>query len=444
MSHAVSSSTFRRYVRELRGLNADALRSGGLPVSAVELARGHLNGRASGELRAAVHVQELRRLGAFFTGDRLASAVVAEAVAVGRWSKAVDPACGCGDLLLAAAWGLPVNGDLPQTLRAWGSVLAGADVVPEFVEVARQRLMLLAILRGAKVRDDAIDAEALLPGLVVADGRQLAAISQADLVLLNPPYGKIRAPADCGFTSGLTTEAALFTQDIFRQMVPGTRLSAILPDVLRSGTRYGHWREHLALSADLLRVTSAGRFDALTDVDVFVLHARKTASERSVPWPECHLLATPHVPKVSEVCSVHVGPVVDRRDPEDGPLVPYITTRDLPQGGVATATNRRRFDKRLFAPPFVVLRRTSRPSDVGPRLRPVTIVGDERVAVENHLVVLVPHDQTLRGCARLMDQLGDSRVTAWLNERIRCRHLTVRAIRDAPLSPVAVDGDTRL
>ena len=94
-------------------------------------------------------------------------------------------------------------------------------------------------------------------------------------------------------------------------------------------------------------------------------------------------------------------------------------------------TNNRKYTGRTFQPPFVVVRRTSRPDD---KFRAVAtvIVGHELVAVENHLMVLLPKDNKLSSCKKLLSVLKSEETNKWLNERIRCRHLTVNALKNVP------------
>lgn len=429
MASPVAGSPFRRYVRELRSLTTDSVRNGAITYSNVDLVAGHLDGRANRELRDAISIADLRVLGAFFTGERLATKALCTAD-VEQAEVIVDPACGCGDLLLAAAGRLPVEHDLGSTLASWGRVLHGADVIPEFVEVAHHRLALLALRRGAVGVDGReIDLPSLFPNVVVGDGLALASTRHAELVLLNPPYGQVPAPAEYPFGRGLVSAAAIWVDALLDQMSKGTAFVALLPDVLRSGSRYGRWRRSVGARLEIGDLDLAGQFDALTDVDVFVLDGRR--SERAdVGWaPEDRGDS-----RLADWCSVMVGSVVDGRDPHEGPRVPYITTRELPLEGSFEPRRERAFAKRLFAPPFVVVRRTSRPS-VGdqPRLRPVVVTGQRNVAVENHLLVLQPRGGGLGACRDLASRLRTSRVTDWLDLRIRLRHLTVGALRDLPL-----------
>ena len=91
----------------------------------------------------------------------------------------------------------------------------------------------------------------------------------------------------------------------------------------------------------------------------------------------------------------------------------------------------KRFQGTVFQPPFIVLRRTSRPDDIE-RAVGTIVLGDEPAVVENHLLVIRPHDCTQETCSRILTMLKDERTSQWLNGRIRCRHLTVSAINEIP------------
>lgn len=433
---AIAKSQFGRYLSRLRELNDTILRNGGLPFPHVEEASGHLDGLASRELRATVDLNDLRRLGAFFTGETLANQA-ANLCDLSQESEAIyDPACGCGDLLLAMARRMPLRDGLEETLRGWGKNLSGSDCVPEFVDITRQRLILLAAQRGARIDQDAVclsTLEALLPDIGVANGPSRTLLSAADYVLLNPPFGQVAAPKETPWARGLVTDAALWTAAVMEGAKTGATIVAVLPDVLRSGSRYRKWRAAISQSLRIEEVRIVGQFDALTDVDVFLLHARKSQQKAPRSWPALE----PGNRTLETLCSISVGPVVDKRDPKAGPLVPYITTRDLPQAGEYKASRSRRFEGRLFQPPFVVVRRTSRPSEGRTRLTPVLIRGARPVAVENHLIVVQPKKRSLAEANRLIEILRQPSTTDWLNQRIRTRHLTVSSLRDIPLIEAA-------
>jgi hypothetical protein len=48
------------------------------------------------------------------------------------------------------------------------------------------------------------------------------------------------------------------------------------------------------------------------------------------------------------------------------------------------------------------------------------------------LIVLRPHDHTLRGCRSVVGILESEPASLFLDERLRCRHLTVDAVREIP------------
>ncbi len=64
----------------------------------------------------------------------------------------------------------------------------------------------------------------------------------ANVVIMNPPFGYTSAPDGCYWARGRVNAAAIFVEKAIRDSREGTRIAAILPDVLRSGTRYQRWR----------------------------------------------------------------------------------------------------------------------------------------------------------------------------------------------------------
>jgi len=434
MSQAVRKSEFPRYLHSLRGINNIALQGRGIPYADADRVREHLNGRAGRELRQTVPLSELRVLGAFFTGEVLAEKVVTSAPSWPSWKFAVDPACGCGDLLLPLARQLPIGESLGETLRQWGECLAGVDVVPEFVDITRERLLLLAIQRGAASRgEDRPDLRQLLPNFHVESGKGHPIIGEADLVLINPPYGGVVAPSGTPWGAGLVTDAALWLCATADRLKEAALIVALLPDVLRSGSRYAKWRRCIASRLAISSLTNLGQFDRRTDIDVFALTASKLVGShgQSVPWPDLDGVQT----TFGDHHSVMVGPVVEHRDPHTGPWVPYVTSRDLPQSGEHTPRRSRRFRKRLFKPPFVAIRRTSRPTDGEPRIHAVVVRGDRPVAAENHLIIVRPARATVEECRRIAKFLESEAATDWLNHRIRTRHLTTIAVKEIPVPP---------
>lgn len=426
-----SMNHYLPYVERLEQLVA-SFRSDGEWAKAADLA---LNGQPSRELRHSVCLATLRSEGTFFTGTHLANRLVGTSRSPknGR-SVYLDPTCGAGDLLLAVARGLPIKHTLNDTLAYWGESLAGMDKHDEFIRATKARMAILAMSRGA-IPDlgRPPNLEETLPMIRAGDAlTDCTFYASADKVLLNPPYYITTVPADCAWATGKVTAAALFVEKVIKEARTGTVLSAILPDVLRSGSRYQAWRETIRDLASVDRVQVYGLFDTSADVDVFMLDLRVSKTTSRKPWPRVNRAIQPANGSVGTFFDIHVGPIVPHRDRQKGPMYPYIHARNLPRWcSYAPGSEKRRFDGRTFIPPFVVVRRTSRPGDLK-RATATVIKGKQAIAIENHLLVLTPHDGKLKICSALLKRLHSNETDKWLNRRIRCRHLTVKAMAELP------------
>ncbi len=380
---------FSEYVSTLRDLVAEQLFARATEPSEAVLAA--LDGQPGRELRRLVPLAKRREDGAFFTGSTLASKVVAHFLPEPSRDIVCDPACGAGDLLIAASHRLPIFASLESTLKLWATTLRGYDIHEQFVEATRLRLVLAAISRGARSRHGTPESlAALLASIRVANGLT-ASFDHVNLVLVNPPYGSRQAPARCKWASGLVSDAAVFTNDLVENLQATTKITAILPDVLRTGTRYAKWRRAMQRRLQIDTIKVIGIFDNWADVDVFLLHAskRETISERQTTarwWSQANTAE-----RVRDRFEVNVGAVVPHRDPHLGPWRKYLHARTISKlaGYNVEEAPSRRFDRRTFRPPFVAIRRTSRPDD-GLRAVGTMITGDADVAVENHLIVASP------------------------------------------------------
>lgn len=395
-----------------------------------------LDGQPAARLRELITVHDRRSAGAFFTPGHLAKRAVAQICkSVTPKSVVLDPACGAGDLLIALASTLPIRSTLSGTVDRWSSTFWGLDLYPEFIRAAKLRLMLLAINRGVRVEDDfdlvfANAFQSLRVGSGVTDS---SAVRGATHILLNPPYSKVIAPHDCQWASGTINFAAEFVHFCLSNAQPRTKISAILPDVLRSGTRYRRWRDYVLSRCTVESVELAGLFDAHADVDVFILTGTVTKTRHSAALMNWGGPRRSMGPKISEMFEVAVGAVVPFRDPKRGPLMPYVTPKSSPPWRtIRNVAVRRRFGGRTFSPPFVVVRRTSRPGDLF-RAVPTIILGEEPIAVENHLLVASPIDGKATTCRKLVRSLRDPRTTDWLDKRLRCRHLTTESLAELPM-----------
>ena len=416
---SILPGSFGAYVDRLESMSAASMRN--------EHLLPHLDGEVSRRLRRTVTLADLREMSAFFTGEDLAARLLSHVSA--DTDCYADPACGCGDLLLAASARLPIRPSLRQTLRAWNERLVGRDAIDDFARGARARLALAAMSRGAIPDPNGAGNPAdLLTNISQGNGLELDFAADT-AILLNPPYGRVDAPTECDWTSGLTTEAALFLDGIIDRAASGARIAAVLPEVIRAGSRYGRFRKTLTDRLAINAIEPAGIFDALTDVDVFLLSAQAGGPTVGVDWPGATIAPV----TLSDICEVRVGAVVANRDPHAGPWRDYLDARSLGKQPTITATQRRRFRGTVFTPPFVVVGRTNRPArDQRPRLRATIVVGDRPVALENHLLALLPHTTTLAACRKISDVLEAPATTAYLDVRLRCRHLTVQAMRAIP------------
>lgn len=379
-------------------------------------------------LTATLPTNVRRKAGAFFTSAKLADALVAPFANDFKGAvNVVDPACGAGDLLLAAARQFKHARDGERRVEEWEGKIFGRDLFEEFVLSARLRMY-----RAAQPDLQVPDLRRLFPG--IRRGCSLTnaeAYETASHVLLNPPYTLVRAPVDCAWRTGRVSSAALFMEFVAKSSRPGTRVGAVLPDVLRSGSGYEKWRTMLGRYIAIEQVQAVGQFARWADVDVFLLHGvvRKTSVKTKTSWPS----AAQSADTLAQHATISVGPLVDYRSPKKGPWRSYLPVDYAPPWGLVTAEAlpRRRFGGTTFQPPFVAVRRTSRVGD-SHRMVGTIVSGIRPVAVENHLVILQPLTKTVAACESLVERLKDPRTTAWLNERICCRHLTISSVKELP------------
>lgn len=354
-------------------------------------------------LRGTTDIATMRSQGTFFTGPALAAAVWATDISsLTDGSVVFDPAAGAGDLLLPAA-------DLARA-KGFNLVLRINDIEETFLRIAKTRLSTSG---GPTVNVEASQLDFLLGE---------SSLDEVTHVVLNPPY--IAVTADVEWASGKVNAAGVFVTEALSKMQPGAVLLALLPDVLRSGSRYSKWREKVESLGRVTEVQIYGVFDDETDVHVFLL--RVVAGKTSAPfkWSGASVDRT-----LGDLCDVRVGPVVPHRDPAVGPVVPFVTARNLTSG----IKEVRPFSGRLEHGPMVLVNRTSRPGEM-PRVRARVREETDPAAVENHLLVVTPRSHTSLTTRDILRVLGSARTAEFLDERIRCRHLTVTALKEIPWS----------
>ncbi len=171
-------SDYSAYISKLKRLSIESY----LAVDWNTRVHAALNGQAGAELRLATPLETRRKFGAFFTGTELGAKLIDCGTGFGPKSVFYDPACGMGDLLIAAARRLPLCKSLPKTLKQWGQQLSGTDLHQEFIEGARTRLVLLA--RQRHKSDEVLQSSnaEFFPNIRVADGlNQKALFNRATL-----------------------------------------------------------------------------------------------------------------------------------------------------------------------------------------------------------------------------------------------------------------------
>lgn len=394
-----------------------------------------LNGQPSRAIRNLISIARLKQLGIFFTDHRLADRLIEYVIPdIENGAIIADPTCGVGNLLLACAKHFPIKEDLAATLNLWGGRLKGFDLHPEFIRATKARLALLAIKRGARSQTKRLSLEHIFPNIHISDGLAKNSL-HTNCIVINPPYSLVQAPDKCTWSSGKVSQAALFLEKYVSDALPSTRIVALLPDVLRTGSRYIKWRKLIEKSSEIEGIEIIGQFDRLTDIDVFILRLKTGSSmaNRTAQWWDNDKFKLTGK-SIGDLFKVSIGAVVPHRDPKKGVWVPYIHARTIPSWSVVNIDNgfpKRRFSGTTFIPPFVVVRRTSRPGDEF-RATGTIIVGSQPVAVENHLVIMKPYSNNMRDCELLIDLLQVESSNDFLNERIRCRHLTTSSLKEMP------------
>lgn len=398
--------------------------------SVVTSSRSLLNGVPYSIFRREVSINTRREIGAFFSSDVMARELSTQlAGTIEDKDLVLDPTCGIGDLLLARAAALPLGRTMAATLSAWGDRLAGFDTREDLVRLCKARLCMLARARGGF--SDEIDPLQVFPHVVMRDmfaPESQVLLTRADAILFNPPFGKTTWPEKLDWASGEINAAAIFLDRLTTAIRPTVPIAAVLPEVLRCGSRYERFRSLLSERGYFGTFSVRGRFDPWTDVDVFTTLLTRSVTHETV-W---RAASSDSGSLIEDLYDVRVGPVVPHRDPERGISRPYICAKTTPAWETAfTPGTRRLYSGRAFIPPFVAIRRTSRPGD---KFRAVATVvtGGEPVAVENHLLIATPRDMSLASCEALMSVLREPRTSDRLNELMRCRHLTTGAIKNLP------------
>ena len=390
------------------------------------------NSVISERIRELIPLEELRDSGVFFTGDELSKDAAALLNDISIDSRIIDPACGAGNLLISITPFLPVADTLTNTLKIWGKILYGYDLHPEFIKAAKLRIILEAMKRVDGSDDTNIDVLGSYLGNINVGNIFDHSVSIMDMthILINPPFTKVNFSEKFNWASGSINSAAVFINFCMKHIKNGTQIVAVLPEVLRSGSNYKKWRELVASNSKGLDVSQCKQFDAKTDVDIFILSLIQN-QKSGFAWS---IMDSEKYFRLSDYFDISVGSVVPQRDKEEGSEYPFLKTSNTPRWETIDTDSieeQRAYLGRTVLPPFTAIRRTSRPSDKD-RAVGTIITGDTPVAVENHLIIAKPRSGDVADCIKLIRVFKNESTNVFLNERIRCRHLTVSAVKDIP------------
>ena len=382
-------------------------------------------------LRECLTIDDMRDAGSFFTGQKLATSVVnAFAEPITFSSRVLDPTCGAGNLLIECSRRLGIESTLSKTLKKWGQVLWGFDLNFSFIEASKLRIIVEALRRGVKKDCSLNSALEYLNNIKVQDVMDIKTLDVIDVthVILNPPFTIWPSPKENYWKKGKVNAAGVVFDKLIRLLPANTCISAIFPDVLRSGSRYKNFRDFVSSKLHGT-CTVWGRFNTKTDVDVFILNGLINENQSEISWFD----SLEHYEKLEDRFNVRIGPLVAYRDLEEGDLYAYIHPKNCPKWEVLdVVTERRRFSGAVIKSPFVVVKRTSSPSD-NSRASATIVSMQEPVAVENHLIVISPKSGLLKDCKKLLKTLKSEKTNSFLNDRARMRHLTVDVIKSLPI-----------
>lgn len=418
-----------------------------IKIDQLELARQNIENKIGNDLLAnelsgddfssfdkLIPMNEAKAMGVYFTPSKLASEMASDLNKLKKLKKnsvIIDPTCGCGALLLAVAEYLPLGEDLVDTLTIWGKILHGIDLNDSFIDITK-----IIIINEARKKTmdlqyyDLFYLKSLLPNIVQGDFfEKTELLKKATHIISNPPYHKIKLDSKRNSVYGGSVNiAAIITYEMLTKLNKAA-FNILLPEVLRVGTRYEKWRSSIS-SFCSAKVIVHGDFGPSADVDVFSLQGNILLKKNEITWKKTKA----RINTVKDNFLVHVGCFVPHRDLQEGDYACYIHARNIKDFSIVEhVTEKIKTKKKLVKPPFVVIKRTSSPSDKK-RARAAIINTKSPVLVENHLITLSPINGELEECKNLLKVLFSEEIDCFLNENIRCRHLTVGIIKDIPYS----------
>lgn len=390
-----------------------------------------MNGHATDFVYSTLSLADRRKHGVFFSGPAWAKKILS-GQKMARWQRFIDPSVGVGDLLIEVCNCLPLGSSTSKTIEDWAERLVAVDLRKSFLDIAWLRIQALAIHRHSVEKNQTSDFvfRKLPKNFIVGDALTIdLGLRQHDCVVMNPPYQRIIAPIQSIVGKGKRSAAALHLEHVILQAPPGVGVFALVPDVLRSGSSYERFRREFRNIVDVSSFDPFGAFGTQADIDVAILAA---ITKAPICVNKVVQIESAQDKKVGDFFDVSVGPVVPHRTPITGKVYGYLTAKNAVVGkDISCPEEFASYACRLEKGPLVIVRRTSSPSD-RKRARSTLVTYSKELLVENHLLILKPKDKKVSTCRALLRVLNDQSTDVWLNEFIRCRHLTVGSLKQLP------------
>lgn len=244
-------------------------------------------------------------LSAYFTPPALAAAATSAArqfLAGSKDATVLDPACGGGSFLvpiarLLVAAELADGATLERACELSLSRLHGIEIDQGLATLSGR------LLKGMLRREHGFSGKHIPKVVRRGDSLAIKVRDRYDLVVGNPPYGKIgrAAGAKLGTTSGLanlgghTNLYSLFLLRALDWLRPGGGLVFILPTSFVAGPYFSGLRQEILSRAEVVRIDLHEQredlfVDAIQDVCLLVLRRRKADTRFSVVARETYEL----------------------------------------------------------------------------------------------------------------------------------------------------------
>lgn len=306
-------------------------------------------------------------------------------------------------------------------------LFGGSDIMKQFVKAAKKKT--LGFYEKNKVNEIEKYIELSFTTEDFLASRK--SLKKYTHFITNPPFGyHVASDEGVDWARGRVQKSAVFIDKLITKGNQGQKIIAILPHVLLSGSRYKRWRSFIEENSSSIEIFPWGRFSQSADVDVFILKLT-IGKESNAYFPKLSTAPCTHK-NIGDLFDVKVGPVVPHRNIGKGKWVRYIEVKDSLPWKSIEAKRSIRFKSTTYSPPFIVIRRTSSPTDKK-RIVASLIIGNHPVAVENHLIIVKPKSKSLEDCEKLISQLQGSSVDSLVNKQNRCRHLTTQLIKEIPI-----------